>query len=685
MRILAILGAALTVICAPVAAQDNPALERAEAARVDLNESQNELAQARYDLGQIVDSDIPAELATDWEKIEVEARLGELSLRRALYAIDKLIAGLEASGIVVPNGPPTALIMGQSHAVNYGAYWSGRIRKDNPQIVWLDAGMSSDEDFVQSGSRVDRFEGWADRVIALDPDYVFVSTIPWSFIRDPDRYGALFKRLTDSGIKVITNQPWPDKASMGAEDARQAAIGKLDQWLADGTIAAIARHADDPILGAMDAWQNPTLFRDEVHHTELFADWQAGLAGGHGFAYNLWSTAWSTIEPSVTPYPYPQVTDAHRSAKPPVAVVDPLKPVVGPEGYVQLAAVDDGLDLSTLLGNRNIPKSGVPDVVGAFRFWCTPGPLVYADPIVFFGKQGMSHLHSTFGNTNLSENSTYESLRESGDSTCRNEGNRSAYWVPAVIGKDANDNDVVIQPDRYNIYYKRRPKSDPYYAENGVTPIDIPRGLRMVFGGPPAASTGDGEEGLANFKCVTHDGRPNPKPGKGDAAMQAILAACDQPGDAIYAVLATPQCWDGKNLDAPDHRSHVAGHEFGSQTGWVKKCNTATYPFEISKFWLHTKWIVQEGDRPETWAPSSGAMVDSEAGEGPWDSWHADWFGAWNDEVLERWHANCIDKLLSCNDGDLGDGQGLNANDRVRNRINSNERVPVPANAAMQH
>jgi len=40
-------------------------------------------------------------------------------------------------------------------------------------------------------------------------------------------------------------------------------------------------------------------------------------------------------------------------------------------------------------------------------------------------------------------------------------------------------------------------------------------------------------------------------------------------------------------------------------------------------------------------------------------SFHADWFGAWDDITQNTWTAYCIDKALSCTGGDLGMGLQL--------------------------
>ena len=43
----------------------------------------------------------------------------------------------------------------------------------------------------------------------------------------------------------------------------------------------------------------------------------------------------------------------------------------------------------------------------------------------------------------------------------------------------------------------------------------------------------------------------------------------------------------------------------------------------------------------------------------PGTSFHSDWFGAWDDDVMKIWTDNCINKLLNCSGGDLGNGQQM--------------------------
>ena len=135
-------------------------------------------------------------------------------------------------------------------------------------------------------------------------------------------------------------------------------------------------------------------------------------------------------------------------------------PTTGPTPSPSLlgaVAIASNFDPNTELVNAAVPPSSAPDPEGAFRFICNPGQLLRDDPIVYPGQAGKSHLHQFYGNTTANANSTYDSLRTTGQSTCMSPLNRSAYWMPAMLDGAGN----AVRPDSVAIYYKRLPKSDP--------------------------------------------------------------------------------------------------------------------------------------------------------------------------------------------------------------------------------
>jgi hypothetical protein len=327
--------------------------------------------------------------------------------------------------------------------------------------------------------------------------------------------------------------------------------------------------------------------------------------------------------------------------------------------YAEETMVPSNFDINTELLSATIPGSAAPDVVGAFRFICNAGQLRYDDPIVFPGQPGKSHLHQFYGNTTADAYSTYASLRGAGSSTCMSPLNRSAYWMPAML----NGRGSVVRPDFVAIYYKRRPITDPKCSLTSGDPqaegncVPLPNGLKFVFGynmlDPAKTPTGS-----LYFNCQGTGAVPGTYP-------DLVTAAKNCPtGAQIGAVIKAPDCWDGKNLDSPDHRSHVS---YGSYGDWgYYKC-PSTHPYVIPAFTLGAWYTVDdtldrsgtwEAGKTVTWSLSSDTMAGMTPSK-PGTTFHADWFGAWDNTVMSMWMDNCINKMLNCSGGNLGNGKQM--------------------------
>ena len=353
---------------------------------------------------------------------------------------------------------------------------------------------------------------------------------------------------------------------------------------------------------------------------------------------------------------------ADAAVTPPVVPPPPPPPPPAKDADgVQLAPIPSNFDTAPFLtpswGSGDIPKSMAPDNVGAFRFICNPGHLSWDDPIVYPGQPGKSHLHQFFGNTKTDANSTYASLRTTGESTCNNKLNRSGYWTPAML----NGKGGVVRPDYYAIYYKRYPADSPKCQEEGKECRPIPRGLRYVFGYDMSRPK---EWASGYFDC---DG-PGAKPAHYDDIPTA-MANCPI-GARMGAVISAPECWNGKDLDSPNHRDHMAYPSWDNNG--VYRC-PATHPYVIPAFTIGA-WYAVDADKA-TWRLSSDDMMP---GLVSGTTLHADWFGAWDDTVLDMWTEGCINKQLNCSGGDLGNGKQLKMFDGFK-WVAEPHVVPVPA------
>lgn len=294
-------------------------------------------------------------------------------------------------------------------------------------------------------------------------------------------------------------------------------------------------------------------------------------------------------------------------------------------------------------GAHNPVLSMAPDDVGAFRFVCAPGQLIYADPILYPGHPSRSHLHQFYGNTLADANSTYASLRTTGESTCSNKLNRSAYWIPALF---SSVNKVIV-PDYLSIYYKRHANGDPACAKEAAKGCaNLPAGLRVVSGYDTARmGQVQPENASYKFRCVS-PGKPSIHHG----LMSEAIADCGGSGQ-IMALINFGNCWTGQ-LDSFDHRSHLT---FGKYIGHTYPECPASHPYLIPELTQQIAFTITASDGDVYFASDKMNDMDMPGGS----TFHADYMEGWDPTTRLTWERNCIGKLLNCSDGELGDGRML--------------------------
>ena len=321
----------------------------------------------------------------------------------------------------------------------------------------------------------------------------------------------------------------------------------------------------------------------------------------------------------------------------PVAAPAPagsLRPTVDATKLMAKATGSGTLDLSPT--NEVAPAGD-----GAFRTSCLPSHMAFDDPIVYPGQVGRSHLHTFFGNTLTNATSTPESIRNTGNSTCRGGiANRSSYWVPTMI--DTKDG-TPIAADSIGVYYKNG-------IFDGSTVNPFPVGLRMIAGEPGGTTArGQWSDFSYRFKCLGGPNNQNDKYGSG-------IPNCDV-GAEVWQEIFFPQCWDGKNLDSPDHKSHMS-YFVTIQTpagAWVPACPT-THPVILAQVAFNVIYVVKEQDAPLRWRLSSDNYDKSTPGG---YSSHGDWFNGWKSDVSDAFVDKCVRAKKDCHSHLLGDGRKI--------------------------
>lgn len=355
-----------------------------------------------------------------------------------------------------------------------------------------------------------------------------------------------------------------------------------------------------------------------------------------------------------TPMPTPTPTPTASPSPVTTAGYILTKSVAGAEDLV--ANFDISLGLQPAWGTGGIPGKYAADE-GAFRFICGgDGKLASDDPVLHFNQPGTSHLHQVWGNALFDHRTTPGDLGRNAASNCNDTPyslNRSSYWMPALV----HENGDIIRPDMVLVYYKRKTASSAYC--NPSSPsfqghcVGIPSQIRFIFGWDPSKPTA-GSGGGASWICSTASGHFK-------NLDDMFNAGCSVGADFMANTLA-PNCWDGKNLDSPDHRSHMAYLADRDNSG-IGRC-PASHPYLIPQEENKVSYRVtadmigtrSDGSKYSRVRLSSDGMLP---GAKPGETLHADYMEAWVTAAKRIWMDNCIDKALDCSGGDLGNGQQL--------------------------
>ena len=227
------------------------------------------------------------------------------------------------------------------------------------------------------------------------------------------------------------------------------------------------------------------------------------------------------------------------------------------------------------------------------------------DPIVFPGQPGKSHNHSFVGNRTTSASSTLETLLGAA-SSCDRAGHTAAYWMPSLVVDGS-----LVSPLGATIYYRRR-TLDAVRA--------FPAGFRVIAG--DAYATTPQSRTVAFWNCGA----------AGGAAPSPTVPTCP-PGraSALRLHVTFPSCWDGRDTDSADHKSHMRYATRG-------RC-PATHPVALPAITLIYRYpSIPAGS---TVALSSGGQLTA----------HADFFNAWDQATLQRLVDGCLNALRHCGHG----------------------------------
>jgi len=246
---------------------------------------------------------------------------------------------------------------------------------------------------------------------------------------------------------------------------------------------------------------------------------------------------------------------------------------------------------------------------GSIQVVCRSSHTKSDDPIVFPGKPGAAHQHDFFGNTSTDAFSTDANLAGR-PTTCSRPGDTAAYWTPTLL-----NNGRRVAPDRVIAYYRTRRISDIA----SIRPF--PRGLKMIAGSATATASNPQPTWITNWNC-------------GDGVEGTARPPSSCPNEPLRLRIEFPNCWDGRNLDSADPKSHMAYAGVGGARG----CPTS-HPVAVPSLSLNSRWKI------------SGSLSGVRLTSGGVYSAHADFWNSWNQTVLAQLVRDCLNAGRVCNSG----------------------------------
>jgi hypothetical protein len=332
--------------------------------------------------------------------------------------------------------------------------------------------------------------------------------------------------------------------------------------------------------------------------TSVVLDWEAAYARSFSLRTSANGSSWTTVHSTTTGAGGRQTIN-----------------VTGAGRYVRLETTARATQWGVSLTEFQVFGSGgggtTPTVppgavrVSEFLADCPFSHRLPDDPIIFPGLPGASHMHSFFGATNTNAHSTVDTLLNA-NSNCNPSIDKSSYWIPTLY----RDN-VPVEPVTGIFYYLGEGVRDDLIAQTQPLPL----GLRIVAGN--AKATGPADNTISRWSCLH----------AGHVGSSSDFVNCPS-GTMLESYLDFPHCWDGRNLDSADHKSHMAYP--------VGNACPASHPVVVPKLRQVMRYPVS-GDPARLRLASGGGYT-----------MHGDFFNAWPVEEMARRVNDCIRPIIKC-------------------------------------
>ncbi|KAJ7270936.1 hypothetical protein C8J57DRAFT_1320084 [Mycena rebaudengoi] len=222
------------------------------------------------------------------------------------------------------------------------------------------------------------------------------------------------------------------------------------------------------------------------------------------------------------------------------------------------------------------------------------------DPVVSPGSVS-THAHAVLGGSSFGMNTSTAALRNSVCTSIPIPEDKSNYWFPAIppcLRYSRWSNDTFTSVSGNAVMY-----IDYLFNDTPGYTTAFPDDFRMLSGDPTLRTLDPSSfaQQAITFICLDFNGK--------SSRYNELPAGISCPS-GIRSQINMPSCWNGKDIDSADHKSHVAFLSTGPDSG---TCNDPNFPITLPRIFLEVYWISQvfEDQRKHAMTPSQPFVWDS--------------------------------------------------------------------------